>query len=341
MADRYSRQERFQPLGKEGQLRLQSARVALCGCGALGTVIANHLVRAGVGYLRIIDRDLPELNNLQRQILFDEIDVANPLPKAVAAANKLRTINSTVTVEPEVADLDAGNIAALCGEVDLILDGTDNFETRFLINDWSIDRGIPWIYGACIGSEGFVLPILPGETACLRCLVASPPEPGTSPTCETAGILAPTSAIVASFQVAEAIKILSGHREAVSRDLLVFDLWSNRIKQLKVGDLPQRTQCPVCVQKKLDWLTGKVGQKTTSLCGRDAVQVVPGEKRPLDWAQLEARLATHGEVTANRFLMRCLIDGFEFTVFPDGRAIIKGTTDVGRARSLYARYLGT
>ncbi|MEN6450393.1 MAG: ThiF family adenylyltransferase, partial [Thermoguttaceae bacterium] len=222
---RYARQVRFAPLGEEGQRRLNAGRVLLCGCGALGTAIANIMVRAGVGLLRIVDRDFVELSNLQRQTLFDEADAKAGLPKAIAAAEKLRTINSAVSIEPIVADIEPANIERLCDGVDLILDGTDNFETRFLINDVAVKLGLPWVYGGCVGAEGQSMTILPGETGCLRCLMADCPQPGSTPTCQSAGILAPIVGVIASIEAMEAIKILSGHREAVSQSLTVVDLW--------------------------------------------------------------------------------------------------------------------
>lgn len=339
---RYSRQTRFAPLGEQGQRKLGRSRVAVCGCGALGTVITNGLVRAGVGFVRIIDRDFIELNNLQRQILFDERDLADDLPKAVAAARKLRDINSSVVIDPVVTDLDHQNIDSLCHDVDLLLDGTDNFETRFLVNDYCVSRGKPWVFGGCIGSQGQCMTIVPGMTPCYRCLVEAAPPPGTTETCESAGILASASGIVGSLQVAEAIKILAGKFDAIRRGLFVFDLWDNSFRELRLGNLAENRECPVCRGRQFDWLEGKSGVHTTSLCGRNAVQIVPPHPSVLDLEQLRLRIEPLAKsVVSNRFLLRFTIEGHEFSVFPDGRAIIKGTDDIPQARSLYARFVGS
>ncbi len=339
--DRYSRQIRFPQLGEEGQRALLRSRVALCGCGALGTVLANHLARAGVGSIRVIDRDFIETHNLQRQILFDEQDVAENLPKAEAAARKMRAINSSITVEPVVTDLDHTNILDLVSDADLILDGTDNFETRYLINDAAVKLGKPWIYGGVIGSEGQTMTILPGETPCLRCLIETAPPPGMTPTCETAGVLGPAVAVIASFEAIEAIKLLSGHREALNKDLIMVDLWDWTFRQLKIANLLGKVDCPCCGRKNFEWLDGSMGSHTTTLCGRNAVQVAARRPEPLDFADMARRLTPLGEVRHNAFMLRFAAEGHEFTVFPDGRAIIKGTNDISKARSLYAQYVGS
>lgn len=338
--DRYSRQMRFPGVGEEGQRRIAASRVTLVGCGALGSALADGLVRAGVGFVRIVDRDFLELNNLQRQHLYDEQDLADNLPKAEAAARKLRRINRDVAIEPVVSDLDHQNIDALCSGADVILDGTDNFETRFLINEWCVKSDTPWVHGACVGAEGRSMTIVPGETACFRCLVESAPPPGMSPTCETAGILASASTLVAAFQLAEAIKILVGAREAISRDLFVIDLWNNTTRRLRLTGLPERAGCPVCQHRRFDYLGGKSEGGATTLCGRNAVQVRPAARFRVDFAALERRLAPLGAVTSNAYLLRAAVDGVELSVFPDGRAIVKGTDDPALARSLYARYVG-
>lgn len=339
---RYQRQTRFAPLGDEGQRKLLASRVLICGCGALGTVQANLLARAGVGKLRIVDRDFVDLTNLQRQVLFEEGDIASGLPKAVAAAERLRRINSTIEIEPIVADVGHQNIHALTAGVDLILDATDNFETRFLLNDASLSFGIPWIYAGCLGAEGQMLVVLPKETACLRCLIREAPAPGTSPTCDTAGILASATSIMASWQVLEAIKILSGHREAVLRSLLAIDLWDNRIRQINLSALFAAGDCPACGNHpEFPWLAGARGQQPTVLCGRNAVQLAGAESHTLNLEDLEAKLAPLGQVRRNAYLLRFVVDTFQLTIFPDGRAIIVGTEDIPLARSLYARYIGT
>ncbi len=337
---RYVRQMRYPPLGEEGQQRLAGSAVLVCGCGALGSVLANTLVRGGVGRVRIVDRDFVETSNLQRQVLFDENDVAAGLPKAAAAAEKLRAINSEIEIEAIVADVDHTNIESLCEGVDAIVDGTDNFETRFLLNDAAVKLGLPWVYGGCVGAEGQSMSILPGETACLRCLMNECPPPGTTPTCDTAGILGPIVNVIASIQAIEAIKILSGHRDAVSRMLTVVEMWDNRIHQIDVGALRDQVECPTCKGGEFPWLSGKAGSHTAVLCGRNAVQLThPGQPR-LALDDLAQQLAGIGKVTRNAFLLRLEVDDYQLTVFPDGRAIIGGTDDVPTARTVYAKYIG-
>ena len=277
---RYVRQMRYPHLGEEGQRRLAASRALICGCGALGSLLANTLVRSGVGKVRLVDRDFVELSNLHRQTLFDEADVAAGLPKAVAAAEKLRTINSSVEIEPVVAHVGPENVESLCAGVDVILDGTDNFETRYLLNDAAVHLNLPWVYGGCVGAEGQTMTILPGETGCLRCLLPECPPPGSTPTCDTAGVLAPIVGVIASIQAQEAIKILSGNRAAISRQLTVIDLWQNRFLQLDVRDLRDRADCPACKQRQFAWLAGQQGSRAAVLCGRNAVQLTqPGRRR--------------------------------------------------------------
>jgi adenylyltransferase/sulfurtransferase len=339
--ERYARQVRFAPLGEAGQRRLLASRALVCGCGALGSVIANTLARAGVGKLRIVDRDFLELNNLQRQVLYDEADVAAGLPKAVAAAEKLRQINSTIDIEPIVADIDATNIERLTRDVDVIVDGTDNFEIRFLLNDASLRFGIPWIYGGCLGAEGQTMTILPGETACLRCLMRDVPPAGATDTCDTAGILGPIINVIASIEACEALKILAGRREAASRVLQVVDLWDNRVRQVRLDALrAAAADCPACSRREFPWLDGQRGSQSAVLCGRNSVQLsFPGrEPAPLD--RLAEKLAALGAVSRNRYLLRFQVGKFTFTLFADGRAIVGGTSDVAEARSAYARYVG-
>ena len=338
--ERYSRQMRFYGVGEAGQRKLLESRVTLCGCGALGTVLANILVRAGVGRLRLIDRDFIETSNLQRQVLFDEQDIADNLPKAQAAARKLATINSSVTVEPVVADIDRTNILGFVEDADLVLDGTDNFEIRYLINDAAVKLGKPWVYGGSIGSHGQMMVILPGETPCLRCVFEAAPAPGEAGTCETAGVLSPIVNIIASLQATEAIKILTGHKEQVSRELVYLDVWENVHKRIKIAPLLGTVDCPCCKHQRFEWLEGAHGAHTTSLCGRNAVQVSHRSAAKLNFAELARQLEVMGQVSFNRFLLKFTADGYEFTVFPDGRAIIKGTDDVEKARTLYAKYIG-
>jgi adenylyltransferase/sulfurtransferase len=338
--ERYSRQMRFYGIGPAGQRKLTSARVTLCGCGALGTVLANALVRAGVGHLRVIDRDFIETSNLQRQVLFDEHDVAENLPKAEAAARKLGAINSSVHVEPVVADVDRTNIVDLVQDADLILDGTDNFEIRYLINDVAVKFNKPWVYGGCIASHGQTMTILPGETPCIRCVFEAAPSPGEAGTCESAGVLGPIVNIIASYQATEALKILTGRRDQINRELLYFDVWENTQRRIKIAPLLGKVDCPCCQQKRFEWLDGAQGSQTTSLCGRHAVQVSHRVATKLNFEELAQHLAAMGQVSYNRFLLKFNVESYEFTVFPDGRAIIKGTSDVDKARTLYAKYIG-
>jgi adenylyltransferase/sulfurtransferase len=343
--DRYSRQMRVPGIGKAGQQRIMNSRVTLCGVGALGTVLANTLVRAGVGHIRVIDRDFVEPSNLQRQVLFDESDVTNNLPKAEAAAAKMRAINSTVRIEPVVADIDRTNIEDLCRDADLILDGTDNFEVRYLINDVAVKLGKPWVYGGAVGSEGMTMTIIPGETPCLRCVFEASPGPGEVGTCETAGVLGPIVSIVASFQGAEALKLLAGKADAINRELFILNVWENTTRRVKIAPLAGRKgQCPCCAKRQFEWLDGAHGTQTTALCGRNAVQVTHRRASALNFADLARQLEASGPVTANKFLLKFAVtDGgepYDFTVFPDGRAIIKGTDDADRARTLYAKYIG-
>src|SRR5262245_21172953 len=335
--ERYSRQMRFAGVGVEGQQRLKSSRVTLCGCGALGTVLANALVRAGVGFLRVVDRDFIETHNLQRQVLFDESDVTANLPKAEAASRKLRLINSDVPIEPVVADIDRTNILDLVKDADLILDGTDNFEVRYLINDAAVKLGKPWVYGGCIGSHGQTMTILPGDTPCLRCVIPAGPAPGEGATCETAGVLGPTVNIVASYQATEAIKVLTGHAESINRDLIYLDVWENVFKKFSIAKLRDRGDCVCCKQHKFEWLEGQHGSQTTSLCGRNAVQVSHRVAGKLDFEGMATQLKVLGQVSFNRFMLKFQVEEYEFTAFPDGRATSQGTTDADKAWTLHAK----
>ena len=336
---RYARQIIFPDLGQAGQRRLLDATVVLIGCGATGTVIANHLARSGVGHLRIVDRDFIELNNLQRQLLFDEQDIADGLPKAEAARRKLSRINSQIAVEGIVADVTADNILELLAGADLAMDGADNFETRFLLNDACIQLGLPWIYTGVIASYGMTMTIRPGETACLRCLLGQMPAPGTAPTCDTAGVLAPSVSVVASIAAGEALKLLAGFGELNTGSLLNFDLFDNSLERFEVL---RRPDCPSCGQRDLEFLHAEVGTRTATLCGRNAVQISVHGRPTVDLAELASRLRQSGipQVTANPYLLRAPIDGLELTVFADARAIIKGTEDEAMARTVYAKYVG-
>lgn len=343
IADRYSRQARFPPIGPQGQKQLGSSRVTVVGCGALGALSASWLVRAGVGHLRILDRDLVEESNLQRQILFDQEDVRRRLPKAVAAERHLGAINPEIRIEGIVADLNWRNIDTLIdpGACDLILDGTDNFETRFLLNDHAVRHAIPWIYGACVGSYGITLPIIPGKTPCLRCLLATAPPPGSTPTCDQAGILAAIAGVIASHQTSEALKILTGNLEKVCGELLTVDLWENRWMRTRAGRSEFPGPCVCCTEGRFEYLEGEKGAMETTLCGRESVQILPADPIDLDLEALSGNLKDAGRIERNRFLLRLELPEQVLVVFPDGRALISGTKDPAVARSLYARYVGS
>jgi adenylyltransferase/sulfurtransferase len=336
--DRYSRQARFWAVGAAGQARLRAARVAVVGCGALGSAAVDLLARGGIGEIVVVDRDFVELSNLQRQVLFDEADAAAQVPKAVAAANAVQRINSQVTVRPLIADVTPANVEEILAGAAVVIDGTDNFETRYLVNDACVKHGLPWVYGGAIGSTGMAMAIVPGETPCLRCVFPSGQPAGAVATCETAGVLGATVSLVAAVQCTEAIKILLGDREHLGRGLATFDLWSNHY--LQATGFPRLADCPCCVRRSFDYLDARATSQTTSLCGRDAVQVSPGQPLQLDLAELGRRLAGAGLVKVTPFLVRLAVDGRELTVFADGRAIVKGTSDLAQARSLYARYVG-
>lgn len=334
--DRYSRQVLFPGVGALGQKRLSESRVAIVGCGATGSAVAQLLARAGVGSLRIIDRDFVEASNLQRQSLFDEVDARESIPKAIAAAKKIAAFNSAITVEPLVADLTPANAEQALGGVQLVLDGTDNFETRYLINDYAVKNSVPWIYAAALGSYGVTLNILPGRTACLMCLFPDSPR-GAVETCETSGILNSAVNFVASIEATEALKFLVGDEEKLRRTLLSWDLWHNVRAELNAGS--PRPSCQACGNRNFVHLAG-TGRPHITLCGRNSVQIHERE-RPLDFKEMSARLQPLGRVRHNDFVLKFWQDPYEMTLFPDGRAIIKGTSDAAVARSLYARFVGS
>jgi molybdopterin-synthase adenylyltransferase len=338
LQERYSRQMLFAGIGPEGQQRLLASRAAIVGCGAIGAAAANLLVRAGVGHVRVIDRDFVEPSNLQRQTLFDECDARDALPKAVAAERKLRSINSSLAVEGIVADLTPSNAESLLDGVELLLDGTDNFETRFLINDVAVKFNRPWIYAAAVASYGLTMTIRPGVSACLACLLESGSGAhGLEETCDTIGVLGPIVNLIASLEVAEALKLLSGNAEAVHGRLLSCDVWTGRMQSIGVSRDPG---CRACARRDFTYLAGEVQPRIT-MCGRDSVQIHE-RARTLDLGLLEARLKPLvDDVRQNDFLLRFRIAPYEMTVFADGRAILKGTKDPAVARSLYARYIGT
>lgn len=334
---RYSRQTLFAGIGPDGQRRLGEASAVIVGCGAMGSALANNLVRAGVGRIRIVDRDFVELNNLQRQTLFEESDAAGAAPKAIAAARRLAAINSDVSIEPVVADFNADNAEALLEGMDLALDGSDNFEARYLLNDACVKLGKPWIYNGVIAAYGVSMTVIPGETACLRCVFPDRPLPGTTPTCDTAGIINGIVAAIGGVSSTEAIKALMGS-DRLARGLFWMDLWENTAERL---ELPRQADCVTCGQRDYEYLDAPLGEDSVSLCGRNAVQVRPGGSgAQLNLSDLAARLEPLGAVTRNEFLLRATLDGYELTVFPDARAIIKGTADPSVAKTLYARYIG-
>jgi len=340
ISSRYSRQILFGEIGIDGQKRLMESLVVIMGCGALGTVQAEALCRAGVGRLRLIDRDFVEESNLQRQTLFTEDDARGVLPKAVAAQRRLGQINSEVRVEALVADIHSKNIESLMQGAGCILDATDNFETRFLINDAAIKHQIPWVYGAAVGSYGISMTVLPQNTPCLRCVLEKLPAPGSSPTCDTAGVLSPIVNVIASLQVAEALKILSGNVRRINRRMLCFDVWENSYRQIEIANVRDEGDCPCCQLRRFEFLEGVGSSAATTLCGRDSVQIGVPDGSGLNLKELAQRLKAVGKVQINDFLLRLTVDQFEIAVFPDGRGIVRGTKDAQVARSLYARYVG-
>jgi len=335
IGDRYSRQVLFKEIGAEGQKRLSQSRVVIAGCGATGSAMALLLARSGVGMLRILDRDYVETSNLQRQSLFDENDARESVPKAIAAARQIARFNSQIALEPHVADLIPANVDFLLGGCDLILDGTDNFETRYLINDYAVKNSVAWIYSAAVGSYAVTMNILPGETACLACVFPESPR-GTIETCETVGILNSAVNLVSSIAATEALKFLVGARARMRRTLLSWDVWTNQRAELAA--ISPRTECRACLRDFVH-LAGE-GRPHITLCGRNSVQIHE-RRRPVDFAELSTRLQPLGNVCHNEFVLKFWREPYEMTLFPDGRAIIKGTTDTAIARSLYARFVGS
>ncbi|MEX2387050.1 MAG: ThiF family adenylyltransferase [Phycisphaeraceae bacterium] len=355
---RYHRQMLLPGFGETGQRKLLASKALVVGCGALGTVAANLLARAGVGHLVIVDRDFIEETNLQRQVLFDENDVKNAIPKAEAAKQKLATINSGVKVTAIVDDVNHTNIEKLAEGCDVLVDGVDNFETRFIVNDAAVKLGIPYVYGGAVGTVGMQYAILPhtanGDspwekagkaTPCLRCIFEQAPPPGMNPTCDTAGVLGTSVGIVATYEVNEALKILTGNWDAISPTLLHMDTWHNVVKQFKVAKAYDVGECTCCKKRDFEFINGKFGSSTTTLCGRNAVQLqqkVQGDK--LNFDEIAGRLRSHGDVTANKFMLRANItdngDPYELTLFTDGRAIVKGTKHANVAKGIYAKYVG-
>jgi adenylyltransferase/sulfurtransferase len=338
MNERYSRQILFDGIGKAGQRRLQHARALIVGCGALGSAQAESLARAGVGKLRIVDRDFVEASNLQRQTMFTECDAAERTPKAIAAANHIREINGDVEVEPEIADVNHSNIERLLVGCDVVLDGTDNFATRYLINDACVKHEINWIYGAAVGSYGVTMTIQPHQTPCLRCVFAEAPPAASAPTCDTAGVIMPIISVVAAVQVTEALKLLTAQPESLHRSLMQFDVWRNEWRKINPG--PPSPDCQTCGLGNFDTLAATAADFAAVLCGRNAVQVSPSHATELNFEELANRLRVTGEVKFNDYLLRFRTGEVELTVFRDARSIIRGTSEITTARSLYAKYIG-
>ena len=336
--ERYSRQILFTGIGKEGQRRLSESRALLVGCGALGSAHAEALARAGVGKLRIVDRDFVEASNLQRQTMFTERDAVERTPKAVAAANHIREINSEIEVEAEITDVNHSNIERLINDCAVVLDGTDNFATRYLINDACVKHGCNWIYGAAVGSYGVTMTIRPHQTPCLRCVFEEAPPAASAPTCDTAGVIMPIISVVAAVQVSEALKLLTGDLAALHGSLMQFDVWRNEWRKINPG--PPAPDCPTCALGKFETLQAVSGDFAAVMCGRNAVQISPSQPTQVDFKALAERLRGAGEVKFNDYLLRFRTGEFELTVFQDARSIIRGTDEMTTARSLYAKYIG-
>jgi molybdopterin-synthase adenylyltransferase len=337
--ERYSRQILFEGIGDEGQRRLRASRVAVVGCGALGSAQVEMLARAGVGDLLVADRDFVEESNLQRQTMFTEVDARERVPKAVAAARRVAEINSDVECEPVVVDVNSSNVERLIEGRDLVLDGTDNFATRFLLNDACVKHGVAWVYGAAVGSYGVTMTVRPGVTPCLRCVFPEEPAAGSAPTCDTAGVIMPVILVVAAVQAAEALKLLTGNVDSLQGGLMQLDVWRNEWRRISLG--VRAPDCPACALRRFDALAAEGGDMATVLCGRNAVQLTPRRAARVDLQALASRLSAVGEVKSNPYLVRLRAGEYELTVFGDARAIVRGTDDASIARSLYARYIGT
>ena len=338
MNERYSRQILFNEIGRAGQEKLLNSRVLLVGCGALGASHAEMLARAGVGQLRIVDRDFVEFTNLQRQTLFKEADAAERLPKAIAAKLRITEINSEIEVEPVVADVNNSNIESLIDGCDIVIDGTDNFQVRYLLNDACVKNSKSWIYGAAVSSYGTTMTIIPGETPCLRCIFEEMPDAGSSPTCDTAGVIMPIISSISSIQVSEALKLLTGNRDDLHGSLVQIDIWANDWRKIKMN--APNPDCIACGKRQFEFLDADSQGFAAVLCGRDAVQIVPPRPTSFDLHSLAKRLSAMGDVKVNEYLVRFTSGENEVTVFADGRAIIKGIDDVAAARGIYAKFIG-
>lgn len=336
--DRYYKQTLLPQIGHDGQEMLSKSTVVIAGCGALGTSLANIMVRSGVGNVKIIDRDYIEYDNLPRQLLFDEEDIKKGLPKSVAAAEKLSLVNSAITVEPFVADIASSNVETLFDGADLILDGTDNFETRFLINEACDKMKIPWVYTGVVSTYGMIYTTIPGETPCLNCFIGNIPAPGSFPTCATTGVLNTAVNMVTSIEATEGLKILTGRKNALNGKLIYVDVWHGIYQNFKIDKSDKR--CPICDDHNYEFLKSETGIRTASLCGHNSVQVTPSYTGTIKFEDMAERLKNAGEVKFNSYMLKFTLPQYEFTIFPDGRAIIKGVTDETAAKNLYARYIG-
>jgi adenylyltransferase/sulfurtransferase len=334
--ERYSRQILF--LGSEGQQKLMNSVVLVIGCGALGTAQAEMLARAGVGHLKLIDRDFVELSNLQRQILYDEQDAKEKLPKVIAAKRKLEKINSKIVIESIIADLNNSNVERFIADVDLVIDGTDNFQTRYLINDACVKHEKAWIYGAAVSAYGASMTVIPNQTPCLRCIFSQMPDAGSAPTCDTVGVIQPIISAIASIQVAEALKILTSNFDKLHRSLIQVDLWQNEWRKIKLAS-PDK-DCLCCQKRKFEFLEAETRDFSTVLCGRNAVQIAPLKTSEIDLRSLAGKLEKLGQIKQNEYLLRFKINEIEITIFRDARAIISGTEDITLARSIYSRFVG-
>jgi adenylyltransferase/sulfurtransferase len=338
MRERYSRQILFKEIGADGQRRLLESRVLLVGAGALGAAHAETLARAGVGFIRIVDRDFVEFSNLQRQTLYSEADAIERLPKAVAAKNRLAAINSEIEIEAIVADINHTNIESFLEDADLAIDGTDNFQIRYLLNDAAVKLGKSWIYGAAVSSYGTTMTIIPSETPCLRCIFEEIPAAGSAPTCDTAGVVQAVISSVSAIQTTEAIKLLTGKKEKLHVSLLQIDIWQNEWRKIRLG--APNAGCECCAKHNFEFLEAAESELFTTLCGRDSVQIRPPNAAAIDLGALAERFRGLGEIKHNEYLVRLAVDGFEITVFSDARAIIKGTDEITKARGIYAKYVG-
>jgi molybdopterin/thiamine biosynthesis adenylyltransferase len=336
LEQRYSRQILFDKLGREGQEKLGRGSVLVVGCGALGAAVSTLLARAGVGTLRLVDRDIVDTSNLHRQILFDEADAAAQLPKAEAAARKLRAINSACRIEAHVADVTPRNVERLVAGMDVVVDGLDNFEARYLLNDACLSANVPWVYGGVLGAVGVTLTILPGDGPCLRCVFPDPPPPGVLPTCETQGVIGPAPVVIGALEAVEACKLLIGSPE-VRREVAYVDVWEGSLRTVRVERSPA---CPACGQRKFEFLRASAHSSAASLCGRNSVQITPAADGTVPLERLAQDLARAGTVSFNGFLLQFGADGLELVLFPDGRALIKGTNNPEVARGFYAKYVG-